>query len=174
MTMIDQSSAGLVRLCVERHASPNKRRENEMQSMNSSTSPPQPTGTEYAALNALANIAALLADPVKAEGAIAGFAAAATTARATIEQAAKDKTATEQHRTEVMAELDRLKKAADDKRAAEWDAHQAKMASERGDLENDKRAIAKLRASAQADADRAASIKADFEHRLKVVSGAAA
>lgn len=97
-TPIDQSPAGLVRLCVERH-SPNRGKGNLMLSMNDLGAPPMPTGAEFAALDALASIATLLGDPAATKARIAEFVAAAVTARQVSERAAKDRAETDRHRT---------------------------------------------------------------------------
>ena len=94
---------------------------------------------------------------VKANAKNEAAAAAARHAEANLKQAEKSFAAAQ--------------KASDDKIAREQSEHVAWLERERAEIETERKAIAKLKATAEVDARKAAELKNEMNRRLRVMEG---
>ncbi len=131
--------------------------------------PPPPSARDIESLFALIQ---LLSDPKATQARITEFAAAATDARAAIDQAAKDKAAVEQLKATTQTALDQLRQKHQEQIDTERDAHRDQMTRERQEVEAlRKHATQDATTAAQVNAE-AQELKARLERKLRALDAA--
>ena len=138
--------------------------------MNMAQLPPE---NPHALGDMLVSLVRLLADPQAAQERIRDYMAADATARAAIEQAARDTAAAAKVRQDAEAEIARRQQKFEFETRAAADEHREKMAAERNAAEADRKAARTARAAAERDATEAAQLRADLAKRVDAVRAAA-
>ena len=138
--------------------------------MNMAQLPPE---NPHALGDMLVSLVRLLADPQAAQERIRDYMAADATARAAIEQAARDTAAAAKVRQDAEAEIARQREQWDFQQRHESDLHREKMTAERNAAEGDRKAARAARVAAERDATEAAELRADLAKRVDAVRAAA-
>jgi hypothetical protein len=133
--------------------------------------PSLPPNDPYAPLRVFADMAKAFADPAAFEQRMKRLIEQEQSAKAAIEQAAQDTAAAAKVVAAAEAEIAERRQKFEFETRAAADDHREKMTAERQRLEADRKAAAEARTRAQADAAKAADLKAEMQRRLRVMEG---